>query len=94
MTNKYLLKNGLPIPGTSPIKTLNEARTLANEMYASGHYPAGLGCCFVSGINGDWEDGICPFYGTSDCTCDEDVREVFEEILKEKGLTLEEYRNN
>lgn len=70
------------------------AHEVANDMYNSGYYPAGLNPCFVSGINGDWADygGICPFWGKEVCSCEDDgLLETFIELLEDLNLTTEQW---
>lgn len=79
--------NGQGLPAVHvPADTEESALDLANAMYASGVYPAGLSPCFTSGINGDWEayGGICPFWGTDTCECD--IEDVFRECLDDMGI--------
>ena len=86
MANNYQLHNR--------VDNEEYAREVAQDMYDSGYYPAGLSPCFVSGINGDWADfgGICPFWGQEVCSCEEDgLRETFHEILESISLTPEQW---
>ena len=66
-----------------PADTEESARNLANALYASGHFPAGLSPCFVSGMNGDWADygGICPLWTAAGLACPVDMPEFFRELL-------------
>ena len=73
-------KQGLPF-GHTKIETLEDAQELSNAMYQSGHYPV-TSKCFAAGINGDWENGVCPIYriDKGECTC-VDMFWEFEKIL-------------
>ena len=86
---KFIIRtNGLPLVQHEKIESLKDAKTLANNMYNSGHYPV-VSNCFAAGINGDWENGICPIYrlDKTECTCEEHFTD-FEEILKEEKQQL------
>lgn len=78
-----ITKGGLPF-GHDKIETLKDADTLRNNMYQSGHYGV-MSKCMAAGINGDWENGVCPIYriDKTECTC-KDMFEDFEKILKEE----------
>ena len=67
--------------GHTKVESLEDARELSNAMYNSGHYPR-VSKCFAAGINGDWENGVCPIYRIekSECTCT-DMHGEFEEII-------------
>lgn len=86
---KFLMtKQGLPL-GHDTVKTVEDARVLSNRMYQSGHYPP-TSVCFAAGINGDWENGVCPIYrdDPSECSCVEEFGEDFDKIIeKEKTQT-------
>ncbi len=78
---------GLPLRNVAA-DTEESAWDLANAMYQSGVYPAGLSPCFASGINGDWASygGICPFWGSDVCDCTDGMPDVFRELLADMGI--------
>jgi len=80
-----MLDNGLPL-GYNKIESVNDAKKLANNMANTGYYPAGLDPCFAAGINGGWENGVCPIYriDKSECSCGEEWWGEFEEILSKE----------
>lgn len=85
MSNFLITKGGLPL-GHDKIESIDDARTLSNNMYQSGHYPP-TSVCFAAGINGDWENGVCPIYriDKKECTC-LDMHSEFEDIISKEEV--------
>ena len=70
----------------------NGYRSACDALDRDGNYPAGLSKCFIAGITGTVEqfNGICPWWGTPECTCD-DIEDVFIEILESMHLTKQQW---
>jgi hypothetical protein len=70
------------------VETLEDADILRNNMYQSGHYGV-MSKCMAAGINGDWENGVCPIYRIDriECSC-KDMFDEFDNILEEEEKNL------
>ena len=75
--NLWVGKKYLPY-AYEEIKSEEDIAIVANKLYSTGRYPAGMSDCWVVGINGDCGPN-CPVFLRGECEEEEEIKKGMEE---------------